>query len=125
MKKSSSHSHQWRGYGEIGITYWNQCQRNASLRKINFDLTIEYAWDVFIQQNRLCALSGGPLTMPHNHDGKQIGTASLDRIDSTKGYEINNVQWIHKDYQQMKWALSQIDFIEKCKTVVAYARKCA
>ena len=45
-------------------------------------------------------------------------TASLDRIDNTKGYTQDNVQWVHKDINRIKSDLSQEYFLTLCKTVV-------
>ena len=45
-------------------------------------------------------------------------TASLDRIDSSKGYTIDNIQWLHKDINKMKWDFSQEKFLELCKKIV-------
>lgn len=44
-------------------------------------------------------------------------TASLDRIDSSRGYEIDNIQWVHKDVNKMKMGLSQNEFIDICKII--------
>jgi hypothetical protein len=45
------------------------------------------------------------------------GTASLDRIDSSKGYEEGNIQWVHKHINFMKRTYSQEYFIDMCKKV--------
>jgi len=42
---------------------------------------------------------------------------SLDRIDSGLGYDLGNIQWVHKNVNQMKWTLSQAAFIEICLAV--------
>ena len=47
-------------------------------------------------------------------------TQSLDRIDSTKGYTIDNVQWVHKYINLMKHQLTQQQFIDFCKKVVEH-----
>ena len=44
-------------------------------------------------------------------------TASLDRIDNTKGYIIDNVQWVHKQVNFMKGTMKQTEFIEFCKLI--------
>jgi hypothetical protein len=44
-------------------------------------------------------------------------TASLDRIDSSKSYNKNNIQWVHKDVNKMKWAFNQNHFIKFCKLI--------
>ena len=43
--------------------------------------------------------------------------ASLDRIDNTKGYEIGNIQWVHKDVNWMKHDFDQSYYIQTCKMV--------
>ena len=45
-------------------------------------------------------------------------TASLDRIDSSKGYIEGNVQWVHKRVNLMKGNMSTENFIEWCNLVV-------
>jgi hypothetical protein len=47
-------------------------------------------------------------------------TASVDRIDSSKGYIKGNVQWVHKTINKMKWGYSQGEFIEFCEAVVKH-----
>ena len=46
-----------------------------------------------------------------------ITTASLDRIDSKKGYIKGNLQWVHKDLNIMKNSYPNQYFIEMCKKV--------
>ncbi len=78
------------------------------------------AWAQFEKQQGRCALTGWPLTIDHSsHGGPSTKTASLDRIDSRLGYEPGNIQWVHKDVNQMKWHLSNDRFIEVCRAVVA------
>ena len=100
----------WKGCGDISMSYWKNLKSGAKMRDIDFKITIEYAWDLYLKQSGKCELSGLPIgfeTPKHN-------TASLDRIDSTKPYEIGNVQWIHRDINTMKWDLQQGHFIELC-----------
>jgi len=80
-----------------------------------FEITIEAVWDLFLAQNRKCALSGLPLKFGSGNKGN----ASLDRIDSTKGYTLGNVQWVDKDVNKMKMDLSQPYFIELCRRISA------
>jgi len=51
---------------------------------------------------------------------KERGDASLDRIDNSKGYHLNNVQWVHKDVNRMKWIFEQDYFIKLCNKVSEY-----
>lgn len=105
-----------KGLGELSGTYWNAIQRGAEARKLDFDITIQQAWDLFIKQDKKCSLSGIDIKLGYKYvDGEQ--TASLDRIDNTKGYIKGNVQWLHKDINNMKHAHTQEYFITLCKSV--------
>lgn len=101
---------QWKGVGELGLVYFHAVKNGAIRRGLEFDLTIEQCWKLFVAQRRKCKLSGLPLVFrscQRQHDG----TASLDRIDSAKGYTLDNVQWIHKDINQMKMEFSEDYFL--------------
>ena len=45
-------------------------------------------------------------------------TASLDSIDSSLGYTIDNIQWIHKQINIMKNVYSNSDLIDICYKIV-------
>lgn len=114
-------NHNWRGFGEISSTYWSQLQKSARQRKIDFNITIEYVWNIFLEQNRVCALSGIDIRFSSRSQAYyKLQTASLDRIDSNQGYVIGNVQWVHKKINQIKMDLDQKEFIELCGKVYIY-----
>lgn len=106
-------------YFDINLTYYKSIQKNALSRDIKFDVSIDYIWNLFLKQDRKCVLSGLPLTFPkkNNNIESKKSTASLDRIDSSKGYTKDNVQWIHKDINRMKNVYQQDYFIEMCKLI--------
>lgn len=109
-----------KGTDHISLTHFNKIIRSAKDRNIHFDLTIEDITELLVQQNFKCALSGVEIYAGYNSDKTQ--TASLDRIDSSKGYVIGNVQWLHKDVNVAKMALSQDDFIQMCTAVASVAQ---
>jgi len=111
----------WKGHGEISATVFCKIQYRAKIKQIEFNVTIEEIWDLFLKQNRKCALTGRVLTFNKRKDSTE-GTASLDRIDSSKGYSFENIQWIHKDLQYMKVDFSQEEFINYCYEVADYKR---
>jgi hypothetical protein len=114
----------WRGVGDLGKTFFTNCRRNAKSRNILFRITIEDAWRRFEQQNGICALSGVPIKLSGNTEyGRKENTASLDRIDSNKGYTKNNIQWVHKTVNIMKNTTSQLEFIRWCKKIYEFKRK--
>ena len=102
-------------YKDIYSVYWLGMIRGAKRRNIPWEITQEQAWGLFELQNKLCIFTKLPIKLGRNR--KNI-TASLDRIDSDKGYTIDNIQWVHKIINVMKWTLSNNDFIAICKSIV-------
>lgn len=113
--KLSSNFH---GIGDLPKKYYSIIKNKAKLRKIKFDVSIEYLWELFQNQNGKCALSNIDITFATSEAERRenifIKTASLDRIDSSKGYVEGNVQWVHKDVNFMKQAYDEEYFIEMC-----------
>lgn len=114
---------QHKGTGLITKTYYNHIKYGAQRRNYTFNVSIDFLWELFESQNGRCALSGVPLEFSSeriscNPDYSKI-TASLDRIDSSLGYEQDNVQWVHKEINMMKQSYSQKDFIKWCSLVHA------
>lgn len=109
----------WMGYGEISKSFFNRIKDSAKEREILFNLTIEYLWVLFLNQDRKCALSGIELKFP-NFLRDHTQTASLDRIDSSAPYINSNVQWIHKDINYMKIDMKQEDFLNYCYKIIEY-----
>jgi len=117
---TGSDSKGWKGFGEISSSLWSRIKIGASKRKLEFSITIEYIWDLFLKQNRKCALTGLDLGLGKKTKDFQARTASLDRIDSKKGYIKGNVQWVDKRINFMKQAFSQDEFVDLCKKVSNY-----
>ena len=110
----------WSGVGEMPGRFWSMLIYHASARKLEVDITKEYLWDLFVKQNRKCALTGLDISF-RSTSHKYDGTASLDRIDSTKGYVKGNLQWVHKNINRMKSNYSEQEFIDMCRKVVSHA----
>ena len=53
----------------------------------------------------------------NNKDIYSLGTASLDRKNSSLDYTKDNIQWVHKDVNYMKMSLSEKYFIKLCKLI--------
>ena len=105
--------------GEIWKSLWERYEKGAKKRNIDFSISIEYAWDLFLKQDRKCELSVVEIVFSKTPIGSYNGanTASLDRIDSTKGYIEGNIQWIHKHLQFLKQATNNDEFINWCKLI--------
>jgi hypothetical protein len=111
----------YKGFGEISGSFWNIVKKNAKSRNIKLNVTIEYAWNLYVQQNKKCALSGVDISFgSSNYDET---TASLDRINSNEDYVIGNIQWVHKTINFMKHDLSEKDFLYYCKKIIEWNSK--
>src|SRR5262252_1919009 len=106
----------WKGHGEIGSTYWTHIKNGAKDRKLEFSISIEQAWSLYLEQGRKCGLTG----LGINFDRKQGHTASLDRIDSTKGYVNRNVMWIHKRLNRLKMNFDKAELVYWAKLIAAH-----
>ena len=113
----------YHGYGEISGNTWSSIRGGAKLRKIPFIISVEFAWNLLVNQNFKCAISGVPIILIKKYGHKSESTASLDRIDSNKPYIEGNVQWVHKDINLMKQNLSEEEFSFWVKTVSKYNRR--
>ena len=100
----------WSGFEEIHGKWWGNVRRGAKQRGHEFNLSIEEAWNLFKKQSGKCALSGVDLKFCKSIREVKDTTASLDRIDSSKGYTIDNVQWVHKTVNLMKQGIDMNEF---------------
>lgn len=119
LRKRRNDHYRWSGYKDISGSYFNKVKTGAEKRELKFNLSIKDMWNQFEKQNGICALSGIQLKFPTKSNSSD-GTASLDRIDSSKGYIKGNIQWVHKHINKIKWEYSQEYFIELCKKVAEH-----
>jgi len=108
------------GFKELPQCFWGQVKAGAIKRGLEFTITIEEAWGLFIKQDKKCSLSGLSIGFAKTRREHMVGrktTASLDRIDNNKGYIIDNVQWVHKDVNMMKHCHNQEYFLNMCKLI--------
>lgn len=121
----------WTGCGDLSGQYYTSIQCRAKQKKksknrengIEFNISIEYLWKLFLDQKGKCAISGLPISLSKSRKTKEARksqTASLDRIDCDKGYTEDNVQWVHRDINLMRNTMSIELFKNYCKTVVNY-----
>lgn len=117
------------GIGNFTKTTYSYFKRNAKRRDINWSekLTIQYLYDLLLKQDKKCALTGVSIDLTESRKNSNVDfelmTASIDRIDSSKGYEPNNVQWVHKHINKMKNNFKEDYFIDMCKLIVNHANQ--
>ena len=105
----------YQGYENLSGYYYNSLRRGAEVRGFKWDLDKEWLWNLYIEQEKKCKMSGLDIFLDRsygrNRKGskgeKVIQTASLDRIDSSRGYLKDNVQWVHKAINLLKMDLDQ------------------
>lgn len=107
----------WKGYERISGNYFYSMKKRAEIKEIPFEITINQMWETFIKQKGKCSLTGIDLKFAVCDDKRNTGTASLDRIDSNKGYTKQNIQWVHKDINKMKMDLSMKNLFKYCKLI--------
>lgn len=110
----------YKGGKYVSGSFFKHIKDAAKIRNLEFNLTLEFLDNLIEKQNFKCVLSGIDI---HIHKGRieanyyEKTTASLDRIDNTKGYTEDNVQFLHKHINYMKWTHEQNYFIELCNKV--------
>lgn len=58
------------------------------------DLTIQQLKELWENQKGICPYTGWQLELPKHRTSRSPRVASLDRIDSSKGYVLGNVQYV-------------------------------
>lgn len=120
--------HRWvsTGTGQVSGTLMTYLRRKAKERELEFSVTSEELWNLFLKQKGKCALSGVDLKLSttinkqNNLERKEM-TASLDRKDNNKGYTLDNVQWIHKTVNLMRRQYSIEEYVYWCSLVSYHA----
>jgi hypothetical protein len=110
----------WTGYEDISGRMWYAIKCKAKERNLIFSISIEDAWKQYEKQDGRCALTGCLLSLDSPFDDLFKKTASLDRIDNDRGYEADNIQWLHKDVNWMKGRFSTERFLEICQQVAEH-----
>lgn len=113
---------EWEGCGELSKNLYNVFRHSATWKKLPFEVSIEYLWDLFVAQDRKCAFTGEELYFNKSYKTQKDRTASPDRIDSTKGYIEGNLQWVHRDVNKLKKNMTDARFIEICIKVAEHQK---
>ena len=121
--RKRNRSPKYKGVGDLSSTKFRNMMARAKQRKIPFEIDIEYAWSLFVNQNKRCVLTGVEIKLNPSCMEKGKSTASLDRIDSSKGYVRGNVQWVHVEINYMKHSLHVKELVKWCHLVADYDKR--
>lgn len=105
----------WKGVGQISGSYLKGVERSAKTRGLEHTVSPHFLWDLFNEQGGRCILTGRSINF-----GKPA-TASLDRIDSSQGYNPGNVQWVHKDVNKLKQDFPEVQLMQLCQEIVKFS----
>lgn len=105
-----------KGTQNISQSFFDRFLRGARIRNIIVEIDINFLEELLIKQNFKCALSGWPLIS--GYIKLKNYTLSIDRIDSSKSYNKDNIQLVHKDINYSKQDFDQDYFFKICKDIV-------
>jgi hypothetical protein len=99
--------------------------RNIRKRNKDIDVTIDDLKEQWEKQNGICVFSGIQLILSSHSKIKKnpIYSASLDRIDSSKGYIKGNIQWISRAINFMKSDMSDEMVNELIEILVEHKKR--
>lgn len=89
----------------------------AKKKRIEWNLSLEFLVALWEKQDKKCVYSGVPLSYEDNHPH----TVSLDRIDSSKGYTEDNVQFVCTIVNYVKQRFNEDVFLSFCKSVTQHS----
>ena len=105
----------YKGVGKLAQSKFSHIKYGAIKRNLEFLISIEYAWELFLKQKGKCFYTNLDIELKTRNSGQM--TASLDRIDSSLGYVEGNVVWVHKHINIMKNEYNHEYFLSLCKLV--------
>lgn len=105
--------------GQLTKSFFNGYKKSARHRDIGFDITQEYLWELFLEQNSKCYYTGMEIKLPYTKNDFRYGnyTASLDRKNPDLSYQTGNVVWCHKTINFFKSTDNFNQFVLRCKLI--------
>lgn len=104
----------WEGIDGVSKQYLTRLHH----RNKEVQISLQDLVDRWKLQNGKCAYTGLKLILVEKDTAWKQSTASIDRIDSSKGYILGNIQWVHKRVNTMKNDMSEDEFLLWCHTIV-------
>ena len=110
--KNGINSNGWNSKTLIPNTYISNVKYRAKLKSYIYNITDEYLYKLYLEQEGKCNLTGIELSIDLSNF-----TASIDRINSKIGYIEGNIQWLHKDINYIKYDLDEKELFYICEKI--------
>ena len=103
----------YRNFGHhfFTVAFKGAKRRNKTKLKKPFTITKDYLKEIFPYEDRRCPVLGIEFKV-NKGPGPAFNSASLDRIDNDKGYEIGNVMWVCNKVNQIKTSATPDEIIK-------------
>lgn len=108
-----------KGLKHLISKIYNMTRRTSIKKNYSCDITKEFLLDLWNKQEGICAISGIKMTTLQGK-GRVLTNLSIDRIDSSIGYNKDNVQFTCDIVNIMKFNQTMGDFIAVCNKIVNY-----
>ena len=109
---------QHSGHSRDGFTGLRALLRRIKNKYHNYDVDLDYLKEVWDNQNT-CIYSGVKLQLPKwKGINNPLYTASIDRIDSEKGYVKGNIQFISITSNHSKNSMTHEQMLEFCRLIM-------
>jgi hypothetical protein len=104
-------------YGSLETYFGNKLARIKRRDKIEVSITVDDVMSMWRVQGGKCALTGRKMTVGAG-SGSTGHEPSIDRIDSSGGYSIENVWLVTSSANYAKHKLSMGEFLKLCQKVI-------
>jgi hypothetical protein len=101
-------------FGPVRVAWYNSFRKSAIARNLEWHLSIEDIATMYERQAGKCAMTGWDIGWSETGWDH---TASLDRIDNSRGYDLGNIQIVHKTVNMARGSLSIVEFQKMCLAV--------
>lgn len=115
MSKRGRKTGSGKSYKGVYDLYYQRLKVGAEERKIPFNITLKHLGDLWEKQP-ICPYSGESLIQKTSKEDTCY-TASVDRIDPSKGYQPRNIQWVSKEINKRKGDSTHEEFLKFIKQI--------
>lgn len=127
IKRYGKENPNYKGSEDVPGRWLSRARSNAEIRELNFNINLEDLQNQWVKQKGLCFYTGLPLVFSKDREVQDTNThisliASLDRTDSSLGYDIGNIAWVSKTINSLKMDLPSNLFVKACEMVYIYSR---